>query len=204
MTNNENCLEDILWEDVNTERGLFTMGSYNNSHYFLLPLFGLDKLVRYKDNYLGSYIGDRGRECYIENSLFILFGFDELDSGEFERVNKYMQDHPGFKFSYFAGMNKGKNLICYVLKASIADNENYDHITNGRYSYTNRSYRDRYMNFPFVNEVKELLDCICTKDRWYKSKIESELGIVLDYRKELWSFFEPEREILRYAKGIKA
>lgn len=198
MVINKEHMNKVLWEDMDRNSNLFSMGKYNNSHYFLLPLFGLHDLIFFKENYIGTYINDHGRTCYIDCPLFVAFAFDDLESDEFKKVDKYFSDINGFCFSYFFGTNNDDNVIVYVLKADSRIKRDYNNIIEGRYSYVSQRCRDLYKSFPFKQDVLDLLDCITLRDRWYKLQIEQYLDIKLDHVKELWSYFDPKNEILRY------
>jgi len=188
--------EDILYEDVELPRSAFGMGQYNNSHYFLLPLFRLRGMLAFSNEYIGSYIDDSGRICNIDDRIHIVFKFENFTTSKYQRVNSYFEERKDYKFSYYAGSNNG-NLVCYVLKADKEDSDCYKSIVNGEYSKVPNWYIDRASNFPFSIDVRKRLQGICRKEEWHRNEIEALLDVDLG-NVEQWSAFEPHMEIFRY------
>lgn len=177
----------------------FGMGGFNNSHYFLLPLFDL-KVVSsslFRNNYVGTYIQDAGRICHIENPLFVVFRFRTLDSQVYRAISDYFASLPEYKFSYYAGHNDG-SLITFVLKAKEEDVECYKQIVSGKYSHTPAWYVNRCRTFPFPPSTRKRLQGICLKEDWHKEELEEILDVRLEG--ELWNEFEDQREVYRYVK----
>lgn len=191
-------IEEVLYEDVTIPTSAFGMGEYNNSHYFLLPLFKLRGMILYRNNYVGSYIGDHGRICNIENSLHLLFRFEDFKTSAYDKVTNFFESRPDYKFSYYAGHNEN-NLVVYVLKASNEDTDCYKTIVNGDYSQVPNWYIDRCSSYPHTIDVKKRIQGICRKEDWHKAEMEKVLNVTLE-DSELWSPFEAEREIYRYVK----
>lgn len=200
MVKNDNNIDEILWEDVSNSNSEFVMGHYNNSHYFLLPLFGLNDLVQFKNNYIGSYIADNARKMHIEKPLILVFSFNSYYGDDCNNVTAYFKELDSYCFSYVVGMKDRKNIVAFVLRATSNIKKDYDHIVEGRYSYVSSRTRDLYKSFPFTKDVRKLLECITLQTRWYKSTSLPYIGETMPYVSELWSYFEEEKEILRYDK----
>ncbi len=201
MIKNDENIDEILFEDIPVIPSRFGMGKHNNSHYFLLPLFGLAGLVNHKNNYISSYIMDDKRDCFIEDPLFIVFGFKEFDSDEHNKANNYFNNIENFKFSYYAGNNDNRNLVVYVMKTPSYFTSTYKHIVKGEYSKVCNRYRSAYRRFPFSPTTIANMEAITLKQEWYKKKMEEDLGITIGPNDELWNTFEPQRETFRYVEN---
>lgn len=197
MKQNEINIEEVLQESK-TEPGVFTLGMYNNSHYFLLPLFGLQNLGKYISNYYGTFVGDSERKCFLDSPLFVVFSFDDLESKEVLDVSVYMASVEGYKFSYFGGMQNGKNLIVYVFLCKNKLKKDYKSIIEGRYSEISEEVRFLYSTFPFSKEVRFNIKSIIEKNKDLKEKISKELNVDIKDTQEIWTVFDPMLEVFRY------
>lgn len=180
---------------------------HNNSHYFLLPLFGLDKFPTIKKYYVNTYIGDKGRKIFVENSICMLFAFEQLISEDFERVDNYLGNNPNFRFSYHAGSNDGKDLVMFVLKCPSKNVDDYTKIIAGKYSQTSTDYRQSYREFPYQalnapgkvhrdnQGIVDFIDGITFQKPSFRKVMEDFLGCKISG--ELWNVFETEREVFR-------
>lgn len=200
MNKNEIIVEDVLQESIKLPESLFGMDRFNNSHFFLGPLFDIKSATKHKHNYVGCYIGDRLREHSVERPLFCLCKFATLDGDEYSTLSKYFLNHKNFKFNYYAGMNNGYNLIMFVLTASDDISSDYDKLVNGKYSQVSTEYRKRIGSYPFQFNTRRRLCAIIMQEDWHRTEMEDSLGMRLDG--ELWGRFEPARETFRYAKDI--
>jgi hypothetical protein len=198
MRSNDVDIEAVLYENVDLPVSHLGMGGYNNSHYFLLPLLDLNNIILFKGAYVGTYIADHGRTSNLEDCIYVLFRFSAFEGMEFNRIAEYFRKTEETMFSYYAGHNKG-NLLMYVLKVPEDKRECFDLIRKGEYSKTPDWYVNTFKHFPFAAATRRRLKGICRKEEWHKNEMESFLNLDLG-NNELWSNFEPQREIFRYDK----
>jgi hypothetical protein len=196
MRKNETDIKEILYEDINFNMGSLNMRKYNNSHYFLAPLFRMRDVN--SPMYVNSFIGDSERKCTILNPLYVIFRVEDFKSSKFQRLNKNLETYDTLKFSYYAGENNG-NLICYVFGAKEDEIQCYNHIVAGEYSKVPDWYTSRVSTFPFVQDTRKRIQGICRQEDWHKHEMENLLDVNLG-NSELWSKFEREKEIFRYDK----
>jgi len=188
---------EILSEDINLPESYLGLAEHNNSHYFLTPMFNIKGVLKYRKNYINSYIGDMGRRTELDSPLYCLFKFKELE-GDYDRVSEYFTTLPQYAFSYYAGTNDKENLVMYVLKASDIDKQDYKNVVEGKYSYVSTRYRATYRKFGFSPNTVQFLEDITLKKPAFKNTMEKFLNVKLDDKAELWNKFEPHREIFRY------
>lgn len=191
---NEN-IDETIDEPIGLPESYLGLSHHNNTHYFLCPLFGVNKVLKYKE-YLNSYIDDAGRKSVIDCPLYCLFKFNNMDDSE--AITNYFSLLPNYVFSYYAGKSNGEDLVMYALRANEEDKKDYKHIINGRYSHTSEAYKQKYKDFGFIKSTLTFVDAIVNKSPKFKKDMESYLGEEIDEKSELWNIFEPKREVFRY------
>ena len=199
MRKNEIELEDILYESLEIPQNAFDLVTYNNSHYFLLPLFGIKQPISYSKNYVGTFVRDDERDTGINKSLIVMFRFADFNEPSYLQLVKEFELMDSLMFTYFSGYNNG-NLVAFFIKAPEEIESMYDLIVNGKYSKLPVSYLSHVQNYPFPKHVKKRIQAICLKEEWHKNDIEKLMNATLEDDCELWVEFEPEREVFRYAK----
>lgn len=193
--------------DISLPLSSLGLDSHNNSHYFLLPFLDLPEFPSINGSYVNTYIGDRGRVVEIEGCIYMLFQFPDFDCNAYHLVQKTMLKCPQFKFSYYAGISKGKNLVMYVMKVDESNRELFDLAVAGKYSQLGNDYMMMVERFPYRNYNKkgmsslnkpicDFLKKIINKDPSFKETMEEYLGCKI--HGELWNTFEDFREVFRH------
>lgn len=190
-------IEEQLYEEIVQEGTSFGLPGYNNSHYFLLPLFAVKTPLIYPKFYVGSFISDNERRSEIENTLLIMFRFKNFEQKEVKTITESMENKRGYMYSYYAGHNEGE-LICYVFKAWDDIVDSYKLLIEGRYSELPISYLNRVLNYPFKPDTKNRIKAICRKEKWHMDEIEKLSSEKVDVNLEMWTEFEPSLEVFRY------
>lgn len=200
MLKNEININDILYEEILQQGSSLGLSGYNNTHYFLLPLFGSKLPLIYNKYYVGSFLGDYGRVSNLEHCIYVIFKFKNFEDHMVKTITDSFENNSRFKYSYYAGHNEGE-LICYVLKTSPEDVECFNTIVEGKYSKISKQHLVKIMSYHFNSDTKKRIQGICNKEEWHKRELESLLDISID-GSELWQSFEESQEIFRYHERV--
>lgn len=190
-----------LFTELTSTASQFGLDGYNNSHYFLLPLFGVKQPLLYDSNYVGSYVGDDKRISSMDSVLHVVFKFMKSEEKLLKKVTNSFNSERGFVYSYHAGSDKHYDYICFVLKCDSEYLEDFENIVLGNYSKVSRKYlTNKLTTYPFSGRSKKRMLDICTKNPEHIKVLSSLAGQSLDASEELWFGFEPELEIYRYGE----
>lgn len=183
---------------------------YTKSHYFLMPLFKLNKNCNkeFERHYVNTFIDDEEKPCHLDNCISLMFSTTDISGNEsmtWERLRNNLFSHNSYKYHYYVGNNKLKNICIFVFKLPILYTFDYKLILEGKYSKTSKNYRQEVLNyFRQYKDITNLLVAIFKKSSWLKNYVEEKINVkgenkrsLIETNAEYWDVFYNKREIFR-------
>lgn len=196
MIRNEIDTSKLLEIDLTLPESNFGLSEQNNTYFFLLPMCGINR-IRDFPSFAGVYQNDKNRNSSLENCVYVISKLDKLENIDQTGFHKYISACNDYKYNYYLGTCNNIDTVAYVVSCKDKYIDDYNHIIEGNYSLVSNDYVNEIKSFGFTKENTRRLVAICRKEEWYKEELENYLNVNLT-NSELWSKFEPEREILNY------
>jgi hypothetical protein len=186
-----------LYVDLNLKNNTIGLNKFNNTYYFLSPIFDIPYINNFKE-FVGIYQKDALRKSMLEHCVYVLVRYSNLNNIQFFKIDKYLKENKHFKYTYYAGYNEG-DIVCYVMQCNNEFLEDYIKLVEGNYSKVSELYKRKVTLCNFTIAEKITIISIVNKKEDFKEKLEELLSVKLE-NMELWSKFEPEKEIFRYGQ----
>jgi hypothetical protein len=182
----------------------------NKTHQYLLPCITqtdiikkIKKIIRAQGGIIGLGIWDTKKE-YVPNSIYLLIYVKQLAVGEFEHLQKSIQEDPQYIDDYLYGDYLNDYLHMFVIRCPYP--EAYKEFLASRYS---RMFDEEMTKKIYPPQTRDTLKYINTarkailKDPKLKEQLERNFKVTFEDSYELDSRIEFENEIFNYVEGCE-
>lgn len=159
----------------------------NKSYHFIMPVLGSQSpKFRVNNEFCNCFIGMEGEEEYGEY-VYLLYRFN--GSKEFLDFEFSLKNHP----MYLTSINPDPYHIMYKFRIPERYKEDINLITEGKYSYVSKPYKDRILNFHL--NANTALEEILNRSEIRRKSMEIEYNCTIPEDVDLLSVPVVEKEI---------
>lgn len=163
----------------------------------MVPTLAISREELKNNGYINGYVGDKYKEEYGDDYIHLLFQPPDMDLFKIFLENEYDRSH-----NLIEDYDYEEGFVVLVYKLSSKWNTDFKLVREGKYSKTSKDFQEM---FPKVVKIKIdglHRDQISLQYRIFKKTTdmiefwENKLGTSFNPDQEVWSGFNPEKEVL--------